>query len=139
MAAWLAIGGQGAIESLTYHGERGLEIGSLYSGLLMARRPARRAGGTRCPFDHGSFNLVGPGSGALAKLSGLVQIAFLVGDAGSVRPGGVPLGNSVHPGGASGDDLDGEAPFAAVLYLAAPVRRRARRPGRPVRPARLTR
>lgn len=75
-AVWWGVGGKGAVASLTYHGERGLEIGSLYAGILMG------IGGLKgwhysVPFDHGSFNLEGPWAGGLAKLSGLVQIAVL--------------------------------------------------------------
>jgi hypothetical protein len=76
VAGWWAIGGKGAVESLTYHSERGLEIESLYAGLLAA--VGRLAGGHySVPFDHGSFNLVGPGADTLSKLSGLLQIALV--------------------------------------------------------------
>ena len=77
MSAWWAIGGRGAIKSLTYHGERGLEIGSLYSGILMAVG-GLSGGHYSVPFDHGSFNLKGPWTAELSKLSGFVQVAMLV-------------------------------------------------------------
>jgi hypothetical protein len=73
-AVWLAIGGKGAIASLTYHGERGLEIGSLYSGILMALRPLT-GWQYAVTWDHGSYNLTGPWARDLARLSGLVQVA----------------------------------------------------------------
>jgi len=76
MGAWLAVGGRGAIASLTYHGERGLEIGSLYAGILMG---IGKVTGWHysVPFDHGSFNLEGPWAGGLARLSGFIQLTML--------------------------------------------------------------
>jgi hypothetical protein len=76
-AVWFAVGGVGVVQSLQYHTERGLEIGSLYSGLLMAVAAAR---GTplATSYTHFSMELVAEGAGSLAKLAFPLQALGLL-------------------------------------------------------------
>ena len=77
MACWFAMGGSGVLESIRYHADRGLESGSLYTGLLLI---ARRFDGLpmRWVFDHLALELETPGAGWLAALAGPAQLASLV-------------------------------------------------------------
>jgi hypothetical protein len=43
VGAWLLAGGPNVVRMLTYHAERGVEIGSIYAGLLMVAARARGA------------------------------------------------------------------------------------------------
>jgi hypothetical protein len=75
---WLLLGSAGAWASIEYHLERGLEIESLYSGLLILI--AKIAGNPLAwTFDHGSFQLVTAWSGPMLKLAFPLQaVAMLV-------------------------------------------------------------
>ncbi len=77
LTIWMAIGGRGAIASLTYHGERGLELESFYAGILMA---VGQLWGWKykVPFDHGSYNLVGPWTAGMVKVSGVLMALAVV-------------------------------------------------------------
>ena len=74
---WWLLGGEQVVRSFRYHGERGLEIGSLYASLYLV---AHQVAGVWVfsHFDHGSMNLSGPGSHDAASLSTILQGALLV-------------------------------------------------------------
>lgn len=74
---WVALGGVGVIRSLNYHVERGLEIGSVYSGLLMAISTVRGTPLTTL-YTHSSMELIAPGSGSLAGIAFPLQVAALL-------------------------------------------------------------
>src|SRR5262249_5984028 len=77
LATWLALGGGRAIESLGYHAERGLEVGSLFGGLLFLAG-AITGSGAPWVFDHNSYH-VAPAEGALlASLTFPRQAAALL-------------------------------------------------------------
>jgi hypothetical protein len=75
VGAWFAIGGQaGVLAMLRYHTERGLEIGSLYAGLLMAS--SRLSGESlTTAFNHLSLHLETPLALRLASLASPFQVA----------------------------------------------------------------
>jgi hypothetical protein len=76
LASWLWLGGSRVIGSLAYHAERGLEIESLFGGLVLL---AGAITGQAVPwvFDHNAYH-VAPGWGAgLARLSFPLQAATL--------------------------------------------------------------
>ena len=77
IACWFAMGGSGVLESIRYHADRGLESGSLYTGLLLI---VRRFDGLpmRWVFDHLALELETPGAGWLAALAGPAQAAGLI-------------------------------------------------------------
>ena len=86
IALWFGVGGPGAVASLRYHSGRGLEIGSLPSGLLWVC--ARLVGWPmRIVQDHDSLNLIANCSVAIANraillqlmVMGAVAITFVVG------------------------------------------------------------
>jgi hypothetical protein len=81
---WWALGGENVVRSFRYHGERGLEIGSLYASAYLV---AHKLAGVWVfsHFDHGSMNLSGPGSHDAASLSLILQGALLVLVAGRAR------------------------------------------------------
>ncbi len=77
LAAWRTVGGSRVVGSLRYHAERGLEIGSLPTGLLLlwhrvSETPARTE------FLHSSTELVAPGASALAAMAFPLQVLALV-------------------------------------------------------------
>lgn len=76
LLAWFAIGGPGVGRSITYHTERGLEITSVWSTLLI---PAAWCTGARLSytFDHHSCQLVAPGAVEAARFAPLAQLAAL--------------------------------------------------------------
>jgi hypothetical protein len=77
VALWLGLGVAGVRTSLGYHLERGLEVESLYSGLLMI--VAKVAGAPMSwVFDHGSFQLLTSWSAAVATLALPLQAATLL-------------------------------------------------------------
>ena len=84
---WWAFGGEQMARSFRYHGERGLEIGSLYASAYLV---ARQVAGVWVfsHFDHGSMNLSGPGSHDAASLSPILQCALLALVAGRARDAG---------------------------------------------------
>jgi hypothetical protein len=74
---WFGLAGAGMGRSIRYHLDRGLEVGSVYAGLLILAAGASGAeNGFR--FDHGSFQHVSPWSDSVAKVSVWVQMAALV-------------------------------------------------------------
>jgi Glycosyltransferase family 87 len=81
---WWSLGGEAVASSFRYHGERGLEIGSLYSSAYLI---AHKLAGVWVfsHFDHGSMNLSGPGSHDASRLAPIVQGALLVLVAGRAR------------------------------------------------------
>ena len=86
---WWWLGGEQVARSFRYHGERGLEIGSLYASAYLV---AHQIAGVWVfsHFDHGSMNLSGPGSHDAASLAPILQGALLVlvaGRAREARPG----------------------------------------------------
>ena len=84
---WWALGGEQVARSFRYHGERGLEIGSLHASAYLV---AHRVAGVLVfsHFDHGSMNLSGPGARDAASLSPILQGALLVLVAGRARGAG---------------------------------------------------
>lgn len=71
-SVWLALGGRRVAESLGYHLGRGLEIGSVYSGVLMA---AGRLGGweMRAEYVRSAEELTAPGSALVTRLAVVAQ------------------------------------------------------------------
>lgn len=73
---WVAIGGAGVGRSLRYHAGRGLEIESLYAGVVMI--VAKAAGWVmRADFNHSSVELIAPGARGAAALAPILQLASL--------------------------------------------------------------
>jgi hypothetical protein len=74
---WIILGGTHIIEFPQYHLERGLEIGSLYSGILIV---IGKLTGTEIShiFTHFSYELVTPWSTQMASLTLLIQGASLM-------------------------------------------------------------
>jgi Glycosyltransferase family 87 len=74
---WWCLGGAEVVRSFRYHGERGLEFGSLYASAYMV---AHKLAGVWVfsHFDHGSTNLSGPGSHIASRLATIVQGVLLV-------------------------------------------------------------
>jgi hypothetical protein len=64
-ALWWAVGGRGLLDSFRYHGERGLEVESLYAGLVFL---AGAVSGRTVPWvrDHDALHIA-PGWGSLAE------------------------------------------------------------------------
>ena len=81
---WWYLAGDRLGWSFRYHGERGLEIGSLASSAYLV---AHHLAGVLVfsHFDHGSMNLSGPGARDAASLSPILQGALLVLVAGRAR------------------------------------------------------
>jgi len=77
LGLWVAVGRQGVLRTLHYHAERGLEVGSIYAGLLMA---AARLGGNKLPmaFDHLALHLETPTAMRVAALSAVVQVGAML-------------------------------------------------------------
>lgn len=77
VSTWFAMGGAGVLESIRYHAGRGLESGSIYTGLLLI---VRRFDGMpmRWTFDHLALELETPGAGWLSTLAGPIQVASLI-------------------------------------------------------------
>jgi hypothetical protein len=74
---WLVVGAAGAVRSIEFHSERGLEIGSLYSGFAMAVE--KLAGRTvRIEYLHASAELTTPWTITLANLALPIQAASLL-------------------------------------------------------------
>jgi len=77
MAVWFAFGRAGAWDSLEYHLGRGLELKSLYAGVLMSL--AKLTGAQiRGQLAHGSLEIITPGSGAALALAFPLQAAALL-------------------------------------------------------------
>jgi hypothetical protein len=76
-AGWVALAGGRVRDSLAYHLGRGLEISSVYSGLLIV---AARAVGAPLghDFNHTSEELISPWSSIVATLAPAVQVAALL-------------------------------------------------------------
>lgn len=76
LLAWRGLGGSNWAGALRYHGERGLEVGSTWSGLLLLLAAWE---GKEVPvaFLHASTELVGIGAGALARLAVPAQLVGL--------------------------------------------------------------
>jgi hypothetical protein len=75
-AVWFTIGGRGMWDAVRYHSGRGIEIGSVYSGVLYF---AARLDGSqvRTSFDHESTNLSGGWSRQAAALALPIQACVL--------------------------------------------------------------
>ena len=76
IACWFAIGGAGAIAAIRYHSDRGIEVGSLPSGLLWVRA-IWTGDPVRLSYDHQSLNLIARGSEVASSLAFPIQLAFL--------------------------------------------------------------
>jgi hypothetical protein len=76
LAAWVALGGLGVLDSIQYHSGRGLEIGSVAAGLLML---AARATGDPLVLEqgHGSVEIEGAWTPAAVAASRYLQVAAL--------------------------------------------------------------
>ena len=91
--AWLALAGPGGLRrSLEYHGGRGFEYGSVYSGAQML---AAKAAGAEVAIsrDHASFSSITPWTPGLLAMATPIQVAALlaVGVATLRRGGGEDL------------------------------------------------
>jgi Glycosyltransferase family 87 len=77
VVSWWLLGGYQVILSLRYHGERGLELGSLYASAFMV---AHKVAGISIltGFGYGSMNIIGNGTNDAASLSTIVQGACLL-------------------------------------------------------------
>jgi hypothetical protein len=78
VGAWFAVGGHGVFETIQYHNERGLETGSLYSGILALSAKLR---GVELPtvFNHFAVHMETPVAMRLAMLAAYLQVgAFLL-------------------------------------------------------------
>lgn len=82
--AWYCLEGEQIIRAFLYHGERGLEIGSLYSSAYLVAHLVAKVW-VFSHFDHGSMNVSGPGAADAARLSPIVQLALLALVAGRAR------------------------------------------------------
>lgn len=76
-ALWFGVGGTRAFRSLQYHTERGLEIESLYSGILIVISELLRAP-IATAYNHFSTELVSPWSASWARLAFPIQAAALL-------------------------------------------------------------
>ncbi|MDB5351127.1 MAG: putative rane protein [Planctomycetota bacterium] len=77
VAAWFAIGGSGVLDSIRYHSERQVEIGSVPAGVLWLVGWAK--GDAMAVFqDHESLNLDAPGSYNVARLAVYVQAIVML-------------------------------------------------------------
>jgi hypothetical protein len=76
-ASWLALGGVGVFYSIGYHMERGVELGSLYAGLLIAAGKLRGAAMTTV-YTHSCTELVAPGATEAAALALPLQLAGIL-------------------------------------------------------------
>ncbi|MBX6315100.1 MAG: hypothetical protein IRY99_19655, partial [Isosphaeraceae bacterium] len=74
---WAALGGRQAVQSLRYHTERGIEIGSLYSGLLLAVGKGTGAA-VGHHYNHASEHIQAPGAITAAALAFPLQAAALL-------------------------------------------------------------
>ena len=88
VAGWVAVGGPGMLDSIRYHSERGIELGSLYSGVLRMAAWAVDAPAT-IHHDHASTNLITPWSNAAASLAMPIQGLALLLVAGKAWRSGV--------------------------------------------------
>jgi hypothetical protein len=77
VALWAWLGGGRALESLAYHAERGLEIESLFGGLVLL---VGTFTGAEVPwvFDHNAYHVASSWGNALARLSLPLQAAAIV-------------------------------------------------------------
>jgi hypothetical protein len=76
-ALWFAVGGAGVAKSLGYHAERGLEVGSIYSSVIMVIARIMKVG-ISTAHDHSSINLLSPWSASIASLAMPIQAAMLL-------------------------------------------------------------
>jgi hypothetical protein len=85
--AWWLFAGREILATLRYHGERGLEIGSLYASAYLV---AHKLAGVLIvsAFDHGGMNIDASGSKDAAALSTIVQASILVLVAARTRASG---------------------------------------------------
>jgi Glycosyltransferase family 87 len=75
-AIWLAIGGSGVVRAMRYHSGRGLEIESLYAGVLMIL--AKASGWAMSQdFNHSSVELIAPGARLAAAVAPIVQLTSI--------------------------------------------------------------
>jgi hypothetical protein len=78
LGLWYAFGGPGVLGTWRYASERGLEIGSIYAGLLLGASRVAHAAVT-IGFDHGSWSVVwAPWSDRLARASLAFQLVALL-------------------------------------------------------------
>ena len=70
---WFLIGGPGVMRSIRYHGERGLEIESLYAGGLIVMAKILRWPLAH-QFNHSSVELIAPYAAIAAKLAPILQL-----------------------------------------------------------------
>jgi hypothetical protein len=76
-ALWFVVGGRGVARSLGYHAERGLEIGSIFSSIIMVFARITKVEISTF-FDHSSINLISPWSASIASLAMPIQAATLL-------------------------------------------------------------
>ncbi len=77
LAPFLVTGPQNLISLITYHGQRGLQIESLYSALLLLANKLNLAS-VSLAYDYGSWNLSGASAAVFSKLSTYIQALGLL-------------------------------------------------------------
>ncbi len=77
MSTWLWLGGRGVADFFRYHAERGLEVESLYAGILML---IGKASGERVTwtYDHSALHITADWGESLARLSIPIQLAAIL-------------------------------------------------------------
>lgn len=78
VGTWYVLAPNGVRYLLRYHAERGLEIESLYAGLLMAVGKVLGSKGMAFSYDHGSFQLVMAGCAKVAGVTFPLQVVVIV-------------------------------------------------------------
>jgi hypothetical protein len=77
VAVWFALGQAAAWNSLEYHLGRGIEVGSLYAGVLMILSKLTGAK-IACLYGHGAMEVITPWAGAALPLAFPLQAAALL-------------------------------------------------------------
>ena len=76
VAGWLGMGGAGVASAIRYHAGRGLEIGTIYSGILIVNAKLRGLP-LASDFNHTSHELIAAGSASAASMAIWMQLAAL--------------------------------------------------------------
>jgi hypothetical protein len=91
LAIWIALGGGRVIETLGYHAERGLEVESLFGGILFLAG-AITGSGSPWVFDHNSYHVASVAGTFLASWTFPLQAVALVAVAWRFRRTGMAEG-----------------------------------------------
>jgi hypothetical protein len=77
MGFWFWLGGRGVLDSFRYHAERGLQVESLYAGVLMLIGKALGKKVTWA-YDHAALHITADWGAALARLSIPIQLGAIL-------------------------------------------------------------